>query len=340
MSILLKESVKYKLLTFDELVINLDRLSRFKLPETSYNRVFNSIIYRNLISPKYSQTDIERLSADYISQIVKKIWNESVYNLFGKCESFSACQKALLMLSDLTFKNIDERTKKLICTKLNISPILEKIDYNSSPYNLRFLKKVNEIFKSENITKEDIFTLRIKYALKFPISKLIIVEGITEEILLPVFASKLNHDFNKEGIYILGAGGKSKSPSIYMELKDKLKIPINLLFDSDAIEVFSLIQKNLLQKDKAFIIQNGEFEDILSLNLIKRALNNEYLPVSPISIKELSEYESMCKNIENFYRTRHLGEYKKSKVSKIIAKNVKYPTDITEQIKNLIINII
>ena len=152
MSILLKESVKYKLLTFDELVINLDRLSRFKLPETSYNRVFNSILYRNLISPKYSQTDIEKLSADYISQIVKKIWNESVYNLFGKCESFSACQKALLMLSDLTFKNIDERTKKLICTKLNISPILEKIDYNSSPYNLRFLKKVNEIFKSENIT--------------------------------------------------------------------------------------------------------------------------------------------------------------------------------------------
>ena len=43
-----------------------------------------------------------------------------------------------------------------------------------------------------------------------------------------------------------------------------------------------------------------------------------------------------CENIEEFYRTRHLGEYKKSRVSKLIANNIAYKTDITEEIKEII----
>jgi hypothetical protein len=44
----------------------------------------------------------------------------------------------------------------------------------------------------------------------------------------------------------------------------------------------------------------------------------------------------MCENIQLFYRTRHLGEYKKSKVSKIIAKNIKYKTDITQEVRDIL----
>ena len=72
--------LKYKLLSFEELVINLDRLSRFKLPEDSFYRVFSDIILKYLISPKYSKSDIEKLDAKYLSKIVKKIWNDSVKN--------------------------------------------------------------------------------------------------------------------------------------------------------------------------------------------------------------------------------------------------------------------
>ena len=181
---------------------------------------------------------------------------------------------------------------------------------------------------------------RKKYNLKFPISKLIIVEGITEEILLPIFAKKLKHDFDNEGIYILGAGGKSKSPALYVKLKEKVKIPIVLLFDNDAIEICNILNKNLTKKDKIIIISQGEFEDILSLNLIKRSLNSEYEPVSKLLIDDLRIENKMCNNIELFYRTRHLGEFKKSKFSKIIAENIKYETDITEEIKNIIFSII
>ena len=44
----------------------------------------------------------------------------------------------------------------------------------------------------------------------------------------------------------------------------------------------------------------------------------------------------MCENIELFYKSRHLGEYKKSKVAKILAENIKYDTDISDEIKNII----
>ena len=123
-------------------------------------------------------------------------------------------------------------------------------------------------------------------------------------------------------------------------MKEKVKIPIILLFDSDAIEICNVLNKTLLNKDKIIIITQGEFEDILSLNLIKRTLNTEYEPASKLLIDDLRVVNKMCDNIELFYRTRHLGEFKKSKFSKIIAENIKYETDITEEIKNIIFSII
>ena len=338
----MQSSIKYKFLSFDELVINMDRLSRFKSPDESFSRVFNSIIYRNLISPKYSKVDIERLDSRIIVSIVEEIWNTSVYNIFGVNDiDNQSANKALNISIGETFKNIDERTQSFLNAKLNFSAILKHLDFESAPVNLKFLIKVDdENSNSTKINLEDLVYLRKKHSLLFPIYKLIIVEGITEEILLPVFADKMKSNFYKNGIFILGAGGKSKSPALYFRLKDKVKIPIVFLFDSDAKEICSSLQKMIEKKDKTILIESGEFEDIISINLLKRALNYEYQPATPIIKEELHLHRKMCENIENFYRTRHLGEFKKSKLSKIIAKNVKYDTDITEEIKKIILSIV
>lgn len=332
-----KENIKYKLLTFDELVINLDRLSRFKLPEESYNRVFTSIIFKCLIYPKFSKKDIEKISAKEIVFYVEKIWNSSVNALYKNYTNNTQVNNAMRMLSELTFIINDKETETLLNAKLNISPILNDIDYEKAPLNLKYLIIINEIFNDKKqINNKNLEDIRKKYKIKFPITKLIIVEGITEETLIPVFASKLGFDFEKEGIFILGAGGKSKSPDLYLKLKDKLKIPVILLFDNDAKEICDILQKSLLKKDKLVLIEKGEFEDILSLNLIKRSLNNEYDIKIPVIKDDLHIYNSMCENIEDIYRTRTLGEFKKAKFSKIIAKNIKYNTDITNEIKELV----
>ena len=289
--------MKYKLLTKEELVINLDRLSRFKLPEYSYNRVFSDIILKALISPNFSKTEIENTDAKYLSKIVKEIWNKSVQKHFDCLKDNNIGLNVLQLCINQTFKNINERTKVLINTELEISQILENIKYDTSVLNLKFLIKSHQLFKNkEKITVSDLIQIREQYSLCFPVEKLLIVEGITEEILLPVFADKLNNNFNKKGIYVISAGGKSKSPSLYLKIKEKVKIPVVLLFDLDAKEICTSLSNQLLKKDKYILLSKGEFEDILSENLIKRALNAEYEPISPLSISDLKIHQSIIRD--------------------------------------------
>lgn len=56
----------------------------------------------------------------------------------------------------------------------------------------------------------DIKQERFKNSLRFPVEKVVIAEGATEETLLPEFAKRCGYDFDKEGIYVLSAGGKIK----------------------------------------------------------------------------------------------------------------------------------
>ncbi|MBE7705177.1 MAG: ATP-dependent endonuclease [Cyanobacteria bacterium SIG29] len=316
----------------EELIICLDRLSRFKLPEESYFRVFSDIISKHLISPKYSKKELEALCAEDLSKLTKLIWNKSTELIYGKKVQNT---KILKVLSNLLYKNLDSRTKTLINTDLHIDPILNNLSNIDIPINLKFL-----INAKKNTNLNDIKKTRNEKKLLFPIEKIIIVEGITEEILLPIFAKKLKKDFFSNGIYLIGAGGKSKSPALYLKIKNKVKAPITILFDEDASEICSVLKKNLNKHDKIIIIKKGEFEDILSKYLIKRTLNNEYKPATPLNIKELKNSEKMCLNIENFYKTRHLGEFKKAKFAKLIGENIKYKTDITDDIKEILNNIL
>ena len=336
-----EENFKFKYLSLEELIINLDRLTRFKLPDESYNRVFFSILQKNLISPKFSKAQLEKLNAKVISKAIETIWNKSVKKLFPERKINYEINRTIKLLINLQYKNLDENTISLIKTKLSISPILEEIDIKEAPNNLKLLIHANKLFSKKNkVTKKSLISLRKKLHLTFPTEKLLIVEGITEEILLPVFARKMNKNFEDYGIFVLGAGGKSKSPELYIKLKEKLKIPVILLFDNDAKEICELLQINLLKKDKTIIIDKGEFEDIISLNLLKRAINKEYGEFNLITKKDLQIYTRMCQNIENYFKSQKLGEFKKAKFAKIIAKNIKYNTDISIEVENIIKEII
>ena len=340
MNKLKNDSIKYKLLSFDELAINIDRLSRLKFPEYSFNRVFTDILTKYLIYPKYSKEEIAKLNDKLIINLVKEIWNKSVLNCCGNELINTVPNQALKLSIQHLFSDIDKRTSSFINAELNFSPILQRINTNNCSNNLKFLSVINKIFnKNKKILLEDLKILREKYFLQFPIEKLVIVEGITEEILLPEYANKLGLNFNKNGIYIIGAGGKSKSPALYTKIKDRLNIPIILMFDKDATDICQNLENFLNKKDKCILLDKGEFEDILSKTHIKRSLNNEYEPATPLTLNELRNHNKMCINIEDFYRTRHLGEYKKSKVAKILSKNLKYETDITPEIKKIIYDI-
>ena len=60
-----------------------------------------------------------------------------------------------------------------------------------------------------------------------------------------------------------------------------------------------------------------------------------------ITYKEVTGLEkSMCMSLEEYYRTRNLGEFKKAQFAKLLKENLKYETDISSDIKELINEII
>lgn len=341
MTVTKDEKIVYKNISLDDFVISLDRLTRFKHPSEKYPRVFKDILQKYLVIPKYTSKQIDLLPPEKMSEIVGTIWNKSIKSLFANSKKGFINSNIIKSIDRLSFEGIDAELKKLINVQLEIEPILISIAENKDlPLNLTLLveyKKGIDTFKKQGIIdSQALFELRSKLKLKFPISKLVLTEGITEEILLPKFAKKLNYDFNEFGVYVLGSGGKSKMPSLYSKLKQTVKIPIVILLDNDASEISEFIKQNLSKKDKIILINNGEFEDIVSKNLIKRSFNNHFYDIEKVEKKELSENESMCDSIHKIYKSRGLGEFQKAHFAKILANNITYDTDISDEIKSLI----
>ncbi|MDD3237041.1 MAG: ATP-dependent endonuclease [Candidatus Gastranaerophilales bacterium] len=336
----IKETIKYKPMTIEDFVISIDRLTRFKRPSIKYPRVYKDILYRHLISPQLSKSQIEALAPEKLVKLVETIWNESIKEI-EHVKAFHNTSNLLQILDSRYFTSEDDYTNILMSAKLEILNIVDRFaDKNGMVDNIRLLKELSNVYKSGIRTNIDVFSaaksLREKEFLHYPIEKLVLVEGITEEILLPCFAKILGYDFDKNGIHIIGAGGKSKLPPLYVKLRNIVKLPIFILLDSDASNIHSEITKVLKPKDLSTVIKNGEFEDIVSKNLIKRAFNTHFYDIEEVSMSDIKNQNKMCENISMIYRTRGLGEFQKAHFAKILADNAKYKTDVSDEISTII----
>ena len=325
--------IKYKNMSLDDLIISLDRLTRFKNPEIKYKRVFYDIVLKHLLSPSVSRHKLDEQNADFLINIVERIWNNSVKKLFlatnKKCFT-------LKEYDDFQYNITDEYTLKLMGAKLNIADILNAEFQKKLPLNLIFLKKLFNAYQNENDIAELGKMIRENSATLFPIEKLILTEGITEEILLPKFAAVSGYDFNKNGVYVLATGGKSKVLSIYAELKYILKIPVFVLLDNDAEIIYKDVVSVLRNNDKAYLIQTGEFEDILPKELIKKAFTDMNYDTEPPKDEELTSTDGTCSALELLWKSRGLGEFRKAHLAKAISNCLNDETFFVGEIKNIL----
>ncbi len=334
------KQISYKYVSIDDFLISLDRLTRFKHPSEKYYRVFKDILFKYLITPKYSKKQLEELDPKIVSYLVQKIWNESVKSLGYSVKLKDKIMKTMNLLDNSCYRGYDTNTKVLMKTKLAIEPLLGLFEsnYKELPDNVKLLVKLKDFFN--NNQEENILELSKKIResnkIKYPITKLVLTEGITEEILLPEFSKQEKYDFQAHGIYVLGAGGKSKIPNLYSKLRKTVKIPILILLDNDANEIYNIVKKTLLKKDNIILINKGEFEDIVSKSLIKRSINNAYYDLEQVTITELCISDSMCENIKTIYKTRKIGEFQKAHFAKILAQNIKYKSDVSPEIAAII----
>lgn len=330
---------KYKLMTKEDILISLDRLSRFKNPEIKYIRVFYDILLKHLIFPSVSKHKLNELPVSFLSDTVTEIWNRSVDNIFGniKSDCFS-----LKQYDEIQYSISDSYILELMNSNLKIAPILKNIDEQNLPKNVLFLKKLFFKYSKNADIAELGDKIRHKYKTLFPVKKLILTEGITEEILLPKFAEISGYNFDENGVFILSTGGKSKVLSIYAELKYVLKIPVFILLDNDAEPVYKDIISVLRNNDKAYLIKAGEFEDILSKDLIIKSFSDMNYDVTPTDISEISSESGTCFALENLWKSRGLGEFRKAHFAKAVNKCINDKDFITDEINailELIINL-
>lgn len=319
-------NVKVKPLTKEQLTISIDRLTRFKNPEVKYLRVFGELITNNLIQPKYKKSDIEKMDSEEVKNLAEFIINYSLENLgLPKDEDYIINQR--LYDYEKSVYIINENIEKFLKNKINYKAFVTLIDENY-PKNLKWLKALG--------SPMDIKQERFKNSLRFPVEKVVIAEGATEETLLPEFAKRCGYDFDKEGIYVLSAGGKNQVVKLYYRLVDSLKLPIFVLLDKDAKENLEEIKPKLRSIDKIHLLACGEFEDLLPLELVQRTLDYQLNNISMMEKEMLNAPEPRVKILEEVFKTRGMHEFKKVEFAQMVKKNIKTNADISDEICEII----
>lgn len=315
--------MKFKPLTENQIIISIDRLTRFKSTEEKYLRVFKDILVSNLIEPKFKKQDLEHLDYCTIRDLAVEIFNKSLKE--DNTNDLSLNMK-LKEYENSTFVN-DKNVDILLDNSLDYISAL-KLLKDDKPINLVWLNSLRE--------NTDMYRMREEKGLQYPVSLVVIVEGITEEILLPQFSKVLGLDFLAHGIKILPAGGKNQVVKLYYSLSEELRLPIFVLLDKDAVENVNLINRKLRNEDRVHLLNSGEFEDLLPLNLILKTINSHLKNFASISIKDLEKDEPMVKILEEIFKCCGIHEFKKAEFAHLVQGQIKSTEDISEEINCII----
>ncbi len=320
--------MKIKPLNKEQIIISIDRLTRFKNPEEKYLRVFKDIIIHNLIEPKFSKNNLDKMDYAKIRDYAQNILNYSISLLSDQFDKNLEINKKLKEYEQEVF-NIDKDTEILLDNEIDYLNFINLINKEEKSFNLQYLSALSKI--GTNIQIE-----RYKKGFKFPIETVILAEGATEETLLPEFAKFCNFDFNKNGIHIIPAGGKNQVVKLYYELSETLKIPMFILLDKDGEKNAQEIQSKLRSQDYIYIIKSGEFEDILSKSLVERALNTalENISESCENMEEIAGHR--VEYLEEIFKKRGMHEFKKVEFSQLIKSQLKTSKDLTSEIIEII----
>lgn len=317
---------KVKPLTKSQIIISIDRLTRFKNTETKYLRVFKDILTQNLIEPKFKKTDLEKMDYSELRNWAEFVINYSLEMAGLTLENEYLINQRLLNYENSVFEN-NKNVQELLNNKINYKACLSYID-EKSPKNLLWLKNLE--------ISSDIRKSRFDNSLRFPVEKVVIAEGATEETLLPEFAKRCGYDFDKEGIYVLSAGGKNQVVKLYYQLVESLKLPIFVLLDKDAKENLEEIQPRLRDIDKIHLLDCGEFEDLLPIKLVERTLDYELKNISMLEKEKLNEDIPRVKFLEEVFKTRGMHEFKKVEFAQMVKKNIKHEEDISPEVVEII----
>lgn len=185
----------------------------------------------------------------------------------------------------------------------------------------------------------------------------VVVEGSTEEVLLPAFGQQLGIPLSQKGIRLLTAGGKNQVLSLYDAWSRMLEGPIFILLDEDAKSVQDRLAPHLRGEDRIMVLPGGEMEDLYSETLLLKTINAAYLPHPPLQPATLHRVEQELSEklqgipprrvdvLKTLWRSLSLGTLEKAQFDKVhfaarvaesLAGEADVPTPIQQLFKTLL----
>ncbi len=144
-----------------------------------------------------------------------------------------------------------------------------------------------------------------------PVRQLILVEGNTEALLLPVFGELIGRDFNRHGIHVMAVGGKNQMLEQYVHYSRQVSIPIRIILDHDAMPLLPALNQYRREMDSFTVIETGEFEDLYPLNLILKTINETYHPDLQVTAEAFQEPLPRVRQLQKVWQDYGLGVFDK-----------------------------
>lgn len=288
--------MKFKQIPNEYFVTILDRLTRFEPANIRFERVFDDVINKFCIDVKTKD-----LAFDEKIALAQAVINAS-------CEENDDfyINDILMGLEEKYFK-FNQESYQYLSNRLNFSSMINKINnFQNLPKNVKWLIEISK-------NKTDILKLRSENSLLYPIEKLILCEGQTEYTLLDTIFKLFDVDMGKLGFMPIAAGGKNQVARKYYQMIEYTKLPFFILLDKDAMAIKTLLEPKLRDIDEIYLINSGEFEDLIPFNILKNTINTIHSSDLNCIYEDFSIYDSMVENLENIYKKYGFGEFKKAK---------------------------
>jgi hypothetical protein len=109
-----------------------------------------------------------------------------------------------------------------------------------------------------------------------PYRALVLVEGRSEECLLPVLAQQSGWDLSSHGVLVQAVGGKNQMLARLRQWRQTLRLPLMVLLDADAADLRPAIASLLLPEDVLVVLAAGELEDTYPTCWVQKTLARHY----------------------------------------------------------------
>lgn len=168
----------------------------------------------------------------------------------------------------------------------------------------------------------------------------VLLEGPTEEILLPHFCRLQGFDLNTQAVSLIVCGGANQVLRRYRALQEIMDIPILVVLDGDAQRQAEVMAEILRPSDRLHVFAVGEIEDLFEpevfLGYVNAYLQSQRL-AAPIALTELTAEDRRTQILDRLWRIRKLGDFDKVGLAHVIIEQAmplnKVPQEMRELVK-------